>query len=424
MICQKKNKKLHVYCLLLLLCLVVVTPLFYSVNSYASESSLQTVDEYFREHSFYDTVAFVCRKYASFPYYDYVTGTNSGIYYDAFADYLEEKGKSNLLNENVIVTGSGGGRSYDIPQDVRQEMVNFVQENYINQNPLSYTECSISSYNYLDPTPFPSYNMYKAVKDYMANHEGYHVIQYVGTGSSGMTQIRIATISHDNNLGFVGTTSNGIFTQVRIYKDWVSNFDVTECPLFVTNGTITNRSTQNIQFNLFNGTSVTKGYIYTSYPKNELVYVFPTLNAFKNYNTQYSQPYYLPSNSSTVVPYYDGFTQSDLNSAGNFYNNIVINTEGASPNDVKKKTDSVLGSLSGFLGSDEESDNGGGLLGGLGDIITGATGAISPIKEIVLGDIKALIEDTFSWLPPTIITIWIAGITFGVFFGVLKLIRG
>ena len=138
MICQKKNKRLLVFCLSFLLFCLAVIPCLFSVQSYASETTTQTVDQYFREHNFYDTCAYVCRKYASFPYNDYLTGSSSGIIYDNFADYLETKGKSNLLQEDVTITGTGGGRGYDIPQDVRQEMLNFVQETYINENPLSY----------------------------------------------------------------------------------------------------------------------------------------------------------------------------------------------------------------------------------------------------------------------------------------------
>ena len=174
--CQKKNKRLFAFCLPFLLFCLVVIPCLFSVNSYASETTTQTVDEYFREHNFYDTCAFVCRKYASFPYTDYLTGASSGIIYDNFADYLEIKGKSDLLQEDVIVTGTSGGRGYDIPQDVRQEMLNFVSEIYIQDNPLTYTECTINSYNFLDPTHFPSYACFNATKEYMRTHDGYHIV--------------------------------------------------------------------------------------------------------------------------------------------------------------------------------------------------------------------------------------------------------
>ena len=122
MICQKRNKRLLVFCLSFLLFCLVVTPCLFSVNTYASETETQSVTDYFREHNFYDTASYVCRKYASFPYLDYTTGANSGITYDAWADWLESKGKSDLLQEDVIINNASGGRGYDMPQDVRQEL--------------------------------------------------------------------------------------------------------------------------------------------------------------------------------------------------------------------------------------------------------------------------------------------------------------
>ena len=422
MTCQKKIKKSCAFYLSFLLVCLVVVCCVQSVPSYASETSTETVQSYFQTHNFYDTCAYVCRKYASFPYIDYLTGSQTGITYDAFADYCESKGLGNLLQESVIVTEGSGGRGYDIPQDVRQELVNFVSEVYIEDNPLSYTQCYVSSYNFIDASLFPSYGMYTAVKEYMKTHDGYHIIQYIGTNYGNVTECRICTLSHNYNLGFIGTVQSGIFNNVHVYKDWQSNFAASGV-LFRANGTTVVQDNQSMNIQLHNTTALTLGNVFTSYDKNELVYVFQTLNAFKAYTGQ-AQPYYLPSNSQINVPYYDGFTDSDLRSAGNFYNNIVVNAEGQTPNNIRKTTDSVLGSLDGIFGGSDSESSSGGLFDSLGDIITGATGAISPIKEIVLGDIKELVADVFDFLPPTIITLWVSGIIFGIFFGVLKLIRG
>lgn len=437
MICQKKNKRLHVFCLSFLLFCLAVIPCLFSVRSYASETTTQTVDQYFREHNFYDTCAYVCRKYASFPYNDYLTGSSSGIIYDNFADYLEEKGKSNLLQEDVTITGTGGGRGYDIPQEVRQEMLNFVQEVYIDQNPLSYTQCYIYSYNFIDAQQFWTYAQFQGVKTFISQQDGYVFIRK----NAGFTDLRgggfACVIPRSVGLSFVGTTSAGGFTNVQPSINWVvgnvasfaSNTNL-KWYTFDGNGQFTLTTASSISGQLNQTTKNTSTFtnganntVYTSLPKNELVYVFNTLNALKNYNG-YAQPFYLPSNSQTSVPYYDGFTDSQLNSAGNFYNNIVINSDNSSPNDIRKTTDSVLGSLDGIFGGSDSESSSGGLFDSLGDIITGATGAISPIKEIVLGDIKDLVADVFDFLPPTIITLWVSGIIFGIFFGVLKLIRG
>lgn len=434
MICQKKNKRSLVYCLLFQLCCLVVIPLLFSVNSYASETSTQTVTDYFREHNFYDTASYICRKYASFPYLDYTTGASSGITYDAWADWLESKGKSNLLDEDVIITGTGGGRGYDIPQDVRQEMLNFVQEVYIDQNPLSYTPCYIYSYNFADATQFSTYACLQSFKTWASQQDGYILTtRYYGNGA--VQGVQCCVIPKTNAVNFIGTTTSGGFTNVAMYIGWSTSntpwslASGVKWVKIANNGTITDANGTGVLCSSVGNTSkvqdgtTSRLTVFTNLEKNELVYVFATLNALKNYNSGSPQPYYMPSNSQVTVPYYDGFTQGDINSAGQFYNNIYVNTQGDTPSNIRTKTDSILGSLDGIIGG-SDSDSSVGLFDGLGDIITGVTGAISPIKEIVLGDLKELVSDTFDFLPATIITLWVAGIAFGVFFGVLKVIRG
>lgn len=433
MICQKKNKRLLVFCLSFLLFCLAVIPCLFSVQSYANETTTESVEDYFRTHNFYDTCAYVCRKYASFPYVDYLTGSSSGITYDAFADYMESKGLGNLLQEDVTVTGTGGGRGYDIPQDVRQQMLNFVSEVYIDTQTINYTECLIQSYNNLNPNQFNSFSRYKALKDFISQQDGYCFVCCPNTNIPRGDDIYIAVVDK-SNCGFFGTVSNGSFTNVQFTISWMTgnnaNNQIPNSKRYVQhgNGIIENTNALYGMNSLKNTTSVSTNSsysnVFTNLSSNELVFVFNTLDAYKNYNAGNPRPYYIPTNSQTYVPYYDGFTDSDLNAAGQFYNNIVINTSGDNPTDTKKKTDSILGSLDGIFGGSDSESSSGGLFDSLGDIITGATGAISPIKEIVLGDIKELVADVFDFLPPTIITLWVSGIIFGIFFGVLKLIRG
>lgn len=436
MLCQKKNKRLCVFCsFCLLLCLVVQCSVF-CVPSYASETSSQTVSQYFSEHDFYDTCAFVCRKYASFPYMDYITGANSGITYDAWVNYLDSQDKSSLLDESVTITGSGGGRGYDIPQDVRQEMLNFVSEIYINNNPLSFTQAYIYSYNFLDPTVFPSYAMFASTKELCKQNSPKWILLHYYYTNSTLNRIYFIALDTGFDYGLVGTVTGGTFTNVNLYKNWATLGRLDQISnatkkTIMANGSVSDGlvsatgnypTLQSLANTSSQPSSNTKTMLISSLENNELVYVFQTLNAYKNYNSGSGQQYYLPSNSQTIVPYYDGFTQSDLNSAGNFYNNIVINTSGDNPNDIRKKTDSILGSLDGILSDDDSSSTG--ILAGLADIITGATGAITPIKELINDDLKQFVGDIFDWLPASVVSLWIAGITFGVFFGVLKVIRG
>ena len=434
MICQKKNKRLLVFCLSFLLFCLAVIPCLSSVESYASETTTQTVDDYFREHNFYETCAFVCRKYASFPYTDYLTGASSGIVYDNFATYLENKGKSDLLQEDVTITGTSGGRGYDMPQDVRQELLNFVQEVYINENAPNYSVCTITSYNFLNPSLFVSAQQFNSCKEFIKNSDAWVLIDKADGYTNMQGTTNLVVIPRQNMVDLVGSVSGGSFSSVTLYYNWnsVNLYNMRNIPnakfyTMTQGGVITQGNFPNIGDSaIVNGATPVnnKFLIMSSFDKNETVYVFPTLNALKNYNSYNPQAYYLPSNSQSIVPYYDGFTDKDLASAGNFYNNIVINTSGDSPTEIKKKTDSILGSLDSIFGGTDSESSSGGLFDSLGDIITGATGAISPIKEIVLGDIKDLVADVFDFLPPTIITLWVSGIIFGIFFGVLKLIRG
>ena len=159
MIGQLKIKKLCVFCSFCLLLFLVVQCSLFCVPSYASETDTQTVDEYLQENNFYDVCSWICRNYCYFP--DGVTG---GFLYEQFIDYLEQNDKTALLDEDVVITGSGGGRGYDIPQDVRQEILNFVQNTYVEENPLSYVGCYISSYKFLDTSWIGSYYVYTSIQ--------------------------------------------------------------------------------------------------------------------------------------------------------------------------------------------------------------------------------------------------------------------
>ena len=429
MICQKKNKRLCVFCSFCLLLCLVVQCLVFCVPSYASETEYVTVENYLTDSNFSDIVDWVCRNYAILP--DSVTAGNLSV--QGFYNYLTSIDKEDLKQENVTITGLGGGRGYDIPQDVRQEIVNYVQNNYIAENPLTYYEATITSYNFLNPSLFVNAIQFTSLKEFIKNAGGYVLILKAGGYQNMQGTTQLVVVPRQNMVDFVGTVNNGIFTTVNLYYNWSSvnlyNMRLIPNAKYYTmnvNGQITEGSFPNVgDSSLINGSTPTnnKLLVMSNYDKNERVYVFKNLNALKNYNSGLPQPYYLPSNSNISVPLYDTFTQEDLNRAGQFYNSIVNNvTTGQSPDDITKLVDSTI--KSGLdLGGDSDSGSTG-ILGGLAEIITGATGAISPIKELVNNDLKEFVGDLFDWLPASVVSLWIAGITFGVFFGVLKVIRG
>lgn len=381
--------------------------------------------------------------------------------WNGFKAYLQDREEDTLTQHPTIgvrntVTGQ---QVYDIPQEIKQEIVNFVNVE-IKGNPLNYETCTISSYNFMDASVFPNYNMYQAVKNYMKTNEGYHIIQYIGTNSSGMTECRICTISHDNNLGFVGTVTNGFFGNVHLYKDWVLNYSVNGV-LFRANGTSLEQTGQNVSGQLHNLNSFTQWNVFTSYEKNELVYVFQTLNAYKNYNAGLPQSYYFTSegleDNWTAEKGY--INSNNVDNSYSYYNNVVSNVQtGWSADEVLALVDKISAQNAssnngGGSSSDDDDDDDNwldglfsGLIGTIKGIITEISdgivgiihmvfgyddddgvhhdGIISNIIELLSSGFTGFLGDIFSFLPSEIVTLFTAFLTLAILFGVIKLIRG
>lgn len=201
--------------------------------------------------------------------------------------------------------------SIDYSRQVMQDSFN-VTNNYIQENPLTYTECYIPSYNFLDPNQFNNFQIYSSLKEFMKNQDGYiFVIKDIS-----FTDFRkgyICVVPRINYVDFVGTTNAGIFTNVTLYYEWVQkNFTTYGSIPGATYYQINNDGslqslTPSYNWSLLlnnTGFSTSGNYIrvFSSYSKNELVYVFSTLNALKNYNSGSPQPYYLSSDYANYVP--------------------------------------------------------------------------------------------------------------------------
>ena len=151
---KQKIKFFYVYLSLAILVCGLLLSSSLSINSYASTPI--TVEQFLNSQDFYDICAWYFRKVGSIPD---AFGGGTGVTYQGFADYLESQDKSYILQENVEVTensGTSGGRGYDLPQDARQEIINYVQETVVEADPLSYKMAYIKSYNYLSPNQFNS----------------------------------------------------------------------------------------------------------------------------------------------------------------------------------------------------------------------------------------------------------------------------
>lgn len=451
MICKKKkNKSIYVFLLSLILVCGLLQSSVLSCNTYASSSST-TVGDYLNNNNFYDVCAYFCRGFASFPD---PYGGGTGFTVEAFADYLEEKGKSSILQEPVTITepseGASGGRGYDLPQEARQEIINFVQSTVIESEPLSYVQATIPSYKKLGTAYFSNYATYQTILQWMENkskQRGYMFLISVENTSSYGYPIQIIAFPTDLEWNLYGNVdSNGIFGTVNLGVNWqgnptlgVVNSTPTITPYFPNidfgymrsdNGaTVNGRWVGNITGSpLKNVTGLGVGNSYkiilSSSPTDETVYVFNNMNAYKAYNSGNPQPYYLLSNPNYVAPSYDPVTDSQLQSAGNFYNNIVNNlSAGQTPEQVQTVVKETLQGKSNNGSNNDDSFNLG-FLGTIGKVITAVTGAFTPVQDLVDNQVTEFVTDVFGWLPAEIVILWISGIIFAVLFGVLKIIRG
>ena len=220
MICKKKkNKYIYAFFLSLILVCGLLQSSILSCNTYASSSSM-TVDDYLRSNSFYDVC---CQAYRNIGAIPDAYGGGVTLTLNAFLDYLEEKDKTNILDmpvEIVEVSGTSGGRGYDIPQEARQEIINYVTEVYVDQQPLGYVTAYVKSYNYLSPSQFTSIELYDAIKNFIAEQDGYTFIcGYVNYGSFSQTG-NLYVIPRSVDHGFFGTVVSGLFSNVQNVVNW------------------------------------------------------------------------------------------------------------------------------------------------------------------------------------------------------------
>lgn len=336
----------------------------------------------------------------------------------------------------------------------------------VAENPLTYTECYIPSYNFLDPNQFNNFQIYSSLKEFMKNQDGYiFVIKDIS-----FTDFRkgyICVVPRINYVDFVGTTNAGIFTNVTLYYEWVQkNFTTYGSIPGATYYQINNDGsiqslTPSYNWSLLlnnTGFSTSGNYIrvFSNYSKNELVYVFSTLNALKNYNSGSPQPYYFGSGYGTTTGSVN-LSTSNMSNSGNYYSNVVNNVQsGWTAEQVLELVDKVIstggGSGSGGSGSGS-SDNPfsflgtigeavGKLVGGIGDFIAqvvggivdaildlinmfvGEDGVLNKLTSLINTGFNTFLGDMFSWLPSEVVTCFTACLLVGIFFAIWKIIRG
>lgn len=486
---MKWKSKLYYYPLMLLLCLCLVFTTF-SMPTLASTASGSNDTWSMSAETFLYYAFNGFAKQISAPYVVYNTFADMG--YDGFRLWCENGNHWTTIEDGTVVGHGGAGYSRDsdkidnaenieVPLDIKNLVLNYVQYN-VTQNPLTYTQCYIPSYNFLNTSTFPTFQMYTAVKEYIKSQDGYTFISNIVVSYGNVSTVHLVTIPRNvASLGWVGTTNQGIFTSVYPYIDWqqiTSNLVDTRGFKKVainTAGTITTSNaglSNNISYKNTNvsGTSISTGYpVFTNHDKNELVYVFNTLNAYKNYNSGTPQPYYITStgaNTGTWTASQGGVINTGtMNNSGNYYSQV---TNGVSsnwtPDQIIQLVDTIVnssGSNGGGSSSGGNSDNPfgflgrlgeliGQLVGGVGDLLTGIVDGVvsiflgqedengvrngglfgtirdllTQVSSIFDANIGQFISDVFGWLPSEIITLWTAGIFIAILFGILRIIRG
>lgn len=404
--------------------------------------------------------------------------------WNGFKSYLEYK-ESLVLEQHPTIGVRNtvtGEQSYDIPQDLKQEIVNFVQVE-IQGNPLGYTSCYIPTYKKLGASYFSNYNTYKTLLNYMENMSkkgGYLFFISIENTSSVGFPIRVLSVPTSLNWNFYGSVLNGSFNGVQLGVDWAGSptlANVYNYPEYTPyyegveyymirsdNGAqLSNRWVGNVSaytFGNYTGLYVNCNTVFSSSTKDENVYVFDNMNSYKNYNSGYQQKYYFTSegleNPNWNAP--TGYVNSNnVDNSYRYYNNVVSNVQSGWTADevlalVDRVTSSSNGSNSGS--SDDDDDDGDNWLDGLFSGIVGTIkGIITEISDGIVGIIHMVfgydddegvhhegvltniitmlssgftgfLTDIFSFLPSEFVALFTAFLTLSILFGVIKLIRG
>lgn len=468
---MKWYKKLLVWLSLLLFSLC---PILSNINCYASTTSgnenlFEYTENYVRDN-FNALCRFVVKQNAIIS--DAIIGT-----WDNFVNWLDSTGNGDIWEQHPH--SPIRGNDIEVPEEVLNVLNQYVIYQ-IQQNPQTYVQCYIPSYNMLNSDYFYTYQSFVAVKDFIRNSGGYCYLGHDGVNNSNR-KFYIITLPSNIDYGLYGTVTSGIFTNVNGIYNWQSTTQPFNLGLglkFYTctaNGTITEtsvaqgnvRSLSNIS-NVPSTMATSQNWVIMSpLSRNELVYVFSSVNAYKSFNSGSPQPYYLTSdgqntNMSNWSVGSGSINTGTLSSANSSYSSVINNVQtGWTAQEVLELVNLISENGGDSNGGGSSSDNPFGFLGtigeiigqlvsGVGELLTGIVdgianvflgkpneqgvrsgGLFSVVKSVITGLVDLIDTDfaeffrvVFDWLPPEIITLMISGLTFALFFGILKMIRG
>lgn len=404
----------------------------------------------------------------------YVSASDAivGTYMD-FHLWLEEQYSEDyetVFDEQQVEVMSGG--DVDIPVPVQNIILEYVQY-CIQQNPLSYKECYIYSYNFLNTSQFSNYGIFKTVQEFIKQHA--YTFTYAPNGIINNQWVLLVGIDRSlYDVNFIGTTTNGGFTNVYLEHNWTSmqnssfpqnNQGIDYMAIKWPNGGTGTGKTinaalqaagvsttswtapmKNVQNTSSIGTSLNT-VVFSGLEKNELVYVFSSLNAYKNYNAGRPQDYYLTESGIAGGTWTatDGsfIAGQDLTYYGQSYQTITTQTQsGWTAEQVLQLVELIMsgqgssGSGSGS-GSDTEIDFG--ILGRIGALIArlfsmiinaivevfdSVVSIIENVSEHLLqGTIFEFLSAFIGWLPDEIIALLSALFAVAVIFALVRLVR-
>ena len=457
---MKCKSKLYFYVLMPLLCFALVLPM-YTIPSYASTTDsgyVPPIQEQWAQNVYnnFQTVlqdslkVAVPKSEADQIWNDYVDHAYSiwnlefddlSQHYGHFRDYV---GAQFEMEEN-----SNGTYNYNMSEDA----YTFIQDSYntyLQENPLTYSEAYIHTYNMVNVQWFPTYQLYQTWLSWAAKQDGFILTRaYIANGST--QGIRACVIPKTNDINFVGTVTGGVFTNVAMYIGW----STTNTPWTIATGAKWVEILNNGTIRDFNGagqvastlgnttnindSTTNRWTVWTNLPKDEKVYVFNSLNALKAYNSISPQPYYTMSGYTGIISP-SGDYVPDTNGA---YESIVNNVQnGWTAQEVLALVDRIMSSGTGSGSGSSDNDDGwldlgifgdigkaiakilGGIIEAIGTVFTEIIGIITNVSETLLqGVIFDFLSALLGWLPEEIIAVITALFSIAVLFALIKLIR-
>ena len=455
------------------------------IGSYASDStSSGATDTWTMNAGTFLELAFNgFAKEISSPYV--IWNTLTGCTYDGFNVWLQNQDNGehyHLLSDGEVVGHGGAGYSrpsdkinnsteIDVQPELTQYVLNYIQY-CTTQTSLGYHECYIHSINFLNTSQWTNYQQYKGIIEYAKQNNGYIFLRADKTQSySTISPYGQVTSVPRTSIDFVGTTTNGIFNSVRCYANWSEvNWGNYIFTVYNQSGSSSTSNGMGQNYvNIYNTTGTTNNCLtcFTSGDKDELVYVFDSVNAYKNYVANSPQPYYLTTdgiNTGTWTASGGGIINTgSMNNSGNYYSSVTSGVgSNWTPDQILALVDKVANANNGSGGSGSSSNENnnskwwerlGDAIGNIIDgiisvlttviehlsdallsvihLLTGYTDDNGTVHEGLFGKLLTLVNSgfnnflasIFSWLPEEIVTLFTAVLVFGIFFGLLKMLR-